>query len=76
MIARAFDQTGRMGRPKNVMVAARGGVAWSDEQYNRWRKAPRSTRRLFTGVFSFCSFGFVSDLTDMGSERPLRFAMY
>jgi len=50
----------------------------SDEQYNRWRKAPRSTTVVFLlGVFFiFASFGFVSDLTDMGSERPLRFAIY
>ena len=50
----------------------------SDEHYNRWRKAPRSTTVVFLlGVFFiFASFGFVSDLTDMGSERPLRFAIY
>ena len=50
----------------------------SDDQNNRWRKAPRSTTVVFLlGVFFiFASFGFVSDLTDMGSERPLRFAIY
>ena len=50
----------------------------SDDQYNRWRKAPRSTTVVFLlGVFFiFASFGFVSDVTDLGSERPLRFAIY
>ncbi len=50
----------------------------SSEPANRWRNAPRSTTVVFLlGVFFiFASFGFVSDVTDMGSERPLRFALF
>lgn len=50
----------------------------SSEQYSRWRNVPRSTTIVFLlGVFFiFASFGFVSDVTDMGTQPPLRFALY